>query len=646
MAKYITECKLNIHISDKAGKIAIVTMDNGQSAKIPNTWSDEALESLSTVLDQVEVDPDLQGWVLTGNAGFFSAGADIMSVNLSATRQEALLEGQKGHAVFKRIMDLDMPTIAAINGVAFGGGLESALYHDFRTISNHSNHKCSVAFPECYMGLIPGWGGTQLVPRIAGAKTAVEMMIKNPLNGNRMTKPKRLLELGLVDQIMESENFLDQTIDFMEKIIIHKHGDKKKSTDPKMSESLYKEAFDFIKEKVHSGTKAPYKALDLIRQASTIPLNEGFEKEDEALAQMLVSRQFKASIYSFDLVQRRVKKSSKRFSGIEAKNIKTIGVIGENLKSTDIAKLFFELPKVLVIREDFNQPDINFDIFENCELVIESATEDLRQKQEIFHKLEAVCHPDCLFLSHTSYQDIDKIVSGLNYPSRLAGFHLLDPIFKNPLVEIIKLQHTNDSALAQIFSTFNEIKKIPILVKNAPGFLVGHILGAMIDGGITCLKKGFDYRQIEKSIVDMGFPIHSIGLLQFTKTSTKMNMQKSIIDRWPERFNNLEQVTSIDGKQLEKSRITDSEWSGGEENLIDPEINEIIMTRMAVEIDHILKQGVVESYKDVDTAMILGAGWPFFNGGITALLDSKGYSKKVLGLKISETNYNLNIAVR
>lgn len=686
MAKYITQCKLNIYKSERAGRIAIVRMDNGQMNKKPITWSVEALDSLGRVLDQVEKDLDLKGWILTGNAWFFNAGADIMSVNLSATWKEALMEGQRGHTIFKRIMNLDMPTVAAINGIAMGGGLESALYHDYRTISGLHGGQGNVAFPECYMGLIPGWGGTQLVPRIAGPEAAVELIIKNPLIGNRMTKPDRLLEIGLVDQMFAPEKFLEDTINFLENIITGKGNIKKQTTDPKMSETLYNETFDFIRKIVHSGTKAPYEALELIEEADKIPLEQGFVKENEALARMLISQQFKASIYSFDLVQRRSKKMSGRFRGILGKKINKIGFVGAGSKGSAMALLFLQKFKVTVVMQDLNQVKVDkgiqyiqgqlfkkmekgflsltefdslnneclkgtvsFDNLKDCDFVIETVSEDMSKKQKIFSKLESICSPDCLFLTSTSFLDITQMASVLKHPSRLVGFHLIPPFFAKPIVEIVKSKNTSDMALAASFSIANKVKKVPILVKNSPGFLIGRLLSAMVEGGMICLEKGADFKQVEEANLDLGFPIGSMGVLQFLGASAMLNMQKIMNDAWPERFKNCEGLKHMVAEKKnmifipsEKQIKVDPEvagiWPRGNCTLTDNEINEIVMTRLAVEIDCLLKEGVVENYKDVDTGMILGAGWPFFNGGITVLLDHKGYSEKALGRKLMAIN--------
>ena len=219
MAKYIMTCKLNFYESKKAGKIAIVTMDNGQSYNVPNTWGVEAFESLNKVLDIVESDPDVKGWLLVGKPFIFNVGADIMSVDPDMSRDDAVQIGRMGHNSFKRIMNLKIPTLAAINGAAMGGGVEVGLYHDYRTIAKSPGGCDHYALPECFLGLVPGWGGTQLVTKLAGPEVAIQLIITNPLNMNAMINSKKAFEMGLADRLIAPAEFVDDSIKLLENII-------------------------------------------------------------------------------------------------------------------------------------------------------------------------------------------------------------------------------------------------------------------------------------------------------------------------------------------------------------------------------------------------------------------------------------------
>ena len=675
MAKYITKCKLNFYNSKKAGKIAIVTMDNGEDYRKPNTWSIEALDSLNEVLDTVEKDSDVKGWLLVGKPFIFNVGADIMSIDPNVTRDDALAIGRKGHATFKRIMGLDIPTVAAINGAAMGGGVEVSLYHDYRCIAKDPGGCDHFAFPECFIGLVPGWGGTQLVPRIAGPEAAIELIINNPLNQNRMAKATRVFELGLADRIFPPAEFVDDSIAFLEGIITGEEKVEKKQSEPKMSDELYNQTKAYIVGRVHSGAIAPYKALDLIKGAGEWTLDEGLSNEDETLADMIVSPQCKASIYSFDLVQRRAKRLPGRPQNVQGQRIREIGIIGAGLMASQMALLFARRYQVPILMKDIKQEFVDrgigyvrdqlakqvkkgrmseadarwmgedlikgtttYDGFEDCDFVIEAVFEEMGIKQKVFGELEGVCKPECLFLTNTSSLDITEMASKLNDPSRVVGFHFFNPIAVLPLIEIIKADKTSDVALATAYDIAKKIKKTPVLVKNSPAFLVNRILLAMMDGVLKCVDDGAPFKQVDKAVVELGFPMEPFALLSLVGPAIALHVQETLNAAWPDRFpinQGLKNMVSKKKVSVYQGADVDPEvkegWPQGDKQFTDEEIQQRVLERLTQEIGLTLEEGIVESPKDVDTAMIMGAGWPFFMGGITIYLDQKGYSTKVLG---------------
>ncbi|MCP4350041.1 MAG: 3-hydroxyacyl-CoA dehydrogenase [Desulfobacterales bacterium] len=682
MAKYIMTCKLNFYNSKKAGKLALVTMDNGENYTKPNTWSKEAMDSLNQVLDIVEKDPDVKGWLLTGKPFFFNAGADIMSIDPNIDREGALALPRMGHSTFKRIMELKIPTVAAINGAAMGGGTEVALAHDYRTISKSPGGCDHFALPECFINLIPGWGGTQIVPRIAGVQAAVDLIIKNPLNQNRMMKSLQVFEMGLADKLFEPVEFFDESIKFLEDIITGEGKIEKKAADPKMSDEFYNETKAFIQSKVHSGAIAPYRALDLIKGAASWSLDEGFAQEDEALADMAMSPQFLASVYSFNLVQRRAKKLPGRPADVKGNKIGKIGIIGAGLMASQMALLFAQRYKVPIIMKDIKQEfvdkgldyirgelaklakkgrltesdakwigndlvkgTVTYDGFEECDFVIEAVFEEMGIKQKVFGDLEEVCKPECLFLTNTSSLNITEMAEKLKDPSRVVGFHFFNPIAILPLIEVISADKTSDVALATAFDIAKRIKKTPVLVKNASGFLVNRILLAMTDAVLKCVDEGAEFAQVDEAVVDIGFPMPPFALAALVGPAIMLHVQETLNAAWPDRFPICEGLKNMVAKKkaniytfTDKGTIeVDPEvlevWPQGSKKFTDQEIRDRVLERVAQEIDIMLKEGIVASPKDVDTGMIMGAGWPFFMGGITLHLDQKGYSDKVVGKK-------------
>ena len=680
MAKYITECKLSYYQSKKAGKIAIVTMDNGQLYNVPNTWGVEALESLNKVIDIVEKDADVKGWLLTGKPYIFNVGADIMSVDPTVKRDAALEIGALGHKTFKRIMDLKIPTLAAINGAAMGGGVEVGLYHKYRTISKSPGGCDHYALPECFLGLIPGWGGTQLVTKLCGPEAAIELIIMNPLTMDRMINSKKAFEMGLADKLIAPAEFMDESLALLENIITGKEKIERKKVDPKMSDDLYNKTKADIAGRVHSGALGPYRALDLIKGAAGWSLDEGFQKENEALADMITSDQFKCGVYSFDLTQRRAKKLPGRPpKEVKGNKIAKIGVIGAGLMASQMALLFAQRYQCPVVMKDIKQEfvdkglayvreqlaktakkgrlteaeakwmgeeiitgTVSYDQFKDCDFVIEAVFEEMSIKQKVFGELEAACKPECLFLTNTSSLDVAEMGKFLKDPSRVVGFHFFNPIAVLPLVEIIKTDKTSDVVLATAFDIAKKIKKTPVLVKNAPGFLVNRILLAWMDGIFQCIDEGANFMQVDNAVVEMGYPMSPFTLAALVGPAISLHVQETLNKAWPDRFpvsvglKNLvakgkKAILTFTDKGIDVDPEIAAGWPQGKKKFTDDEIRERVMNRVAIEIDHILKEGVVASPKDVDTGVIMGAGWPFFMGGITPYLDQKGISKKVSG---------------
>lgn len=680
MAKYITECKLNFFQSKKAGKIAVVTMDNGQFPNIPNTWGVEALESLNKVLDIVEKDKDVKGWFLTGKPFIFNVGADIMSADPNAKREDALTIGAMGHAAFKRILNLPYPTLAAYNGATMGGGVEVGLYHKYRTISKSPGGCDHYALPECFLGLVPGWGGTQLVTKLCGPEIAIELVISNPLNMNKMINSIKALEMGLADRMFAPAEFVDESLELLERIIAGEEKIERKAVDPKMSDELYQKTKAMIVGRVHSGALAPYRALELIKGAGVWSLDEGFQKENEALADMITSDQFKCGLYSFDLTQRRAKKLPGRPpKEVKGNKIAKIGVIGAGLMASQMALLFaqrYQCPVVMKdikqefvdkglayckdqlaksakkgklsaadarwIGEDLISGTITYEPFGDCDFVIEAVFEEIGIKQKVFGELEAACKPECMFLTNTSSLDVAEMGKFLKDPSRVVGFHFFNPIAMMPLVEIIKTDKTSDVVLATAFDIAKKIRKTPVLVANAPGFLVNRVLTAMSDGIFRVLDEGADFLQTDMAIHEMGFPMSPFTLTALVGPAITLHVLETLNKAWPDRFKVNEGLKNLvaKGKKAililtDKGIAVDPEilagWPQGNKKFTDDEIRQRVLERIAVEVDIILKEGVVASPKDVDTGVIMGAGWPLFMGGITPYLDQKGISKKVTG---------------
>ncbi|MGH8934591.1 MAG: enoyl-CoA hydratase/isomerase family protein, partial [Egibacteraceae bacterium] len=304
-----TEFKLTYHESASAGRLALLTMDNGADHSRPTTFGQRALESLDAALDQVGADPDLKGLLLVGKPFVFAAGADLDAF-VGASAAFAREAARRGHAAFGRLRDLSVHTLAAINGACLGGGLEIALHCDYRAVSTAAG---AIAFPEVFLSIFPAWGGTQLTPRLVGAANALKVIVHNPLSNNRMLKPQDAVELGLADRLIPAVDFLDASLALLERLVTGEERIDRQAPDHADLDRALARARSAADDRTHGATRAPYVAIDLVELAARGgDLAEGLRREEDMLAELLPSRQAQAAVYSFDLTQRRVKRQPGR----------------------------------------------------------------------------------------------------------------------------------------------------------------------------------------------------------------------------------------------------------------------------------------------------------------------------------------------
>src|SRR4029079_17398323 len=477
--------KLHTHV----GPIALVTIDNGADWRKPNTFGAEALASLSEVLGSLRT-RDWRGLVLTGKPLVFAAGADITQFP-AITPERAREGGRGGHELFGRLRELPFPTLAAVTGAALGGGLEIALHCDVRTVASNVRH---LGFPEVFLGLYPAWGGTQLTPRLVGAEAAVRLIVDNPLKQNRLIRAAEALELGLVDHVLEPVEFLDESIQLLLRRIEAGDGKREPAADLSDAAEVVRKARARVDDVVHGQAPAPYRALDLIQGAASWGFDEGYAAEEDALADLLPGPEAQASIYAFDVVERRIKKPA----GVPAarrRKVQAVGVVGAGLMATQLATLFLrklEVPVVLtdvdtgraeraagsirgelaglVAKGRLSEGKARFlgsivtsgtgtGAYAGCDLVLEAVFEELAVKREVFGGLEQVVAPECLLVTNTSSLSVAAMADRLTRPGRVVGLHFFNPVAVLPLVEVVRTPVTSDASLATAWDVTRKLGK-------------------------------------------------------------------------------------------------------------------------------------------------------------------------------------------
>ena len=648
-----TEFKL-ARVESESGPLAMVTIDNGEDYTKPTVFGRAALESLTRLLEPLEED-EWAGMVLTGKPYVFCAGADINEFH--GVSPEAAREGSRaGHELFARIAALPYPTLAAINGVCLGGGLEIALHCDYRTVSSAVRH---FGFPEVFLGLFPAWGGTQLVPRLAGVDPAIRLIITNPLRQNRMLTGAEAHELGLADALIEPAEFLDDSIGFLlERLDETRPGAR--PLDPSEAAEAVAKTRRQLDDTLHGATRAPYVALDLIEgAASGWSIQEGYAAEEEAIAELLPTRQAQASLYAFDLVERRAKRNAGR-PDAEARPIAKVGIVGAGLMATQLATLFLRRLEVPIAIRDLEQEIVDravagieaelmsqvqkgrydegkarflaslvsggtgYDHFADCDFVLEAVFEELGIKQQVFADLEAVVSSECVLATNTSSLSVTEMGAKLEHPERLAGLHFFNPVAVLPLVEIIRTPETDDATLSTVWDVAAKLRKRPVVAKDAPAFIVNRVLTRMTTVLMDAVEHGNTVEETDEAILRLGLPMAPSVLLQMVGPQVANHVLQTLHEAYPDRFPLSETLANYaEGKDEIAVR-------GDERRTVD-EIQQAALEAIADEVRHLLDEDVVSSAQDVDTALLLGAGWPFFLGGITKYLDQTGVSERVTG---------------
>jgi 3-hydroxyacyl-CoA dehydrogenase/enoyl-CoA hydratase/carnithine racemase len=652
-----TEFKLQ-SISTRVGPIALVTMDNGEDWQKPNTFGERALRSLEAVLEQLTT-RDWSGMVLTGKPFVFAVGADIGEFG-EISPERARLGGQAGHELFGRIRDLPFVTVAAVNGAALGGGVEIALHCDYRTIASSVRH---FACPEVFLGLIPGWGGTQLVPQLVGAAEAVKFVVENPLRQNRMLDARKAFESGYVDDLIDPVEFLDESLTFLVTKIEERAGKRRPNADLSDVAEVCRKARSRLDGQVHGATPAPYRALDLIEGAATWSLEEGYRAEEDALADLLPGREAQASVYAFNLVERR----AKRGVGVpdaEPRRVQRVGVVGAGLMARQLALLFLRRLEVPVVLRDLTQEQVDdaiawiadelrdlvkrgrlaegkarflgslvtggteWDVFAGCDLVLEAVFEEMAIKKEVLAELERVVSPECVLATNTSSLSVTEMGSDLEHPERVVGMHFFNPVAVLPLVELARTPRTDDTSLATIWAVTKKLRKTGVLVRDAPAFVVNRLLGRQGSVITQALDHGNTVEETDEAVLRMGLPMAPSVLLQLVGPKVANHVRHTLHDTWPDRF--------------PLSKTLESLAAGGDVVVVEhaprrvDELHTAVLEALADESRHILEEGVVAEAADIDTCLILGAGFPFWLGGITKHLDQTGVSERVLGRQLAE----------
>ena len=641
-------------VTTRVGPLALVTMDNGEEWQKPNVFGSAALASLGELLTRLGA-REWSGLVLTGKPFVFAAGADLTEFPRMSTPDLARAAAVGGHEAFGAIRDLPFPTLAAINGAAVGGGLEIALHCDHRTIARSVRH---IGFPEVFLGIIPGWGGTQLTPRLVGAAAAVELIVANPLKQNRLINASRAAELGLADALLDDVEFLDDSIEWLVRAI-ETPPPPREAVDLSDAAEICAKARYAVDDAVHGVALAPYRALELIAGSAEWTITEGYAAEEDALADLLPGPQAQAGVYAFDLIERRIKRGI-GIPDAKPRRIERVGVVGAGLMATQLATLFLRRLEVPVVITDIDAGRVEEAVaailadlekqvsrgrlaegkarflgsivggttdtaaFAGCGLVIEAVFEEIAVKQEVFARLEAVVSEECLLVTNTSSLSVSEMAAHLRHPERVVGMHFFNPVSVLPLVEVVRATSTDDTTLATAWDVTKKLGKRGVLVKDAPAFVVNRLLTRQSSVLMQALENGNTFDETDEAALRIGIPMPPSALLAMVGPRVANHVLHTLHDAFPDRFPLSPTLENFANGEM------DIVVTGDARQTVD-ELHAALLEALADEARHVLDEGVVSSAAEIDACLILGAGFPFFRGGLTRYLDESGASERASG---------------
>ena len=597
--------------------------------------------------------------------------------------EDARRIAELGHATYRLLGEMAVPTFAYVNGAALGGGLELALNCTYRTVSADVS---ALALPEVFLGLVPGWGGCYLLPRLVGVRRAVELILTRPLANNRMTNAAGALELGLVAAVLHPADFLEQSIVWTADVLAGRVSVGRPEVEGQQEwDAVVAGTRQVLDQRLHGSRPAPYRALELIAAARTSDKDAAFAAEDDVLTELLMSDELRASLYAFDLTSRKARKPAGAPPAELARPVRSVGIVGAGLMAGQLAVLIARRLRVPVLMREIDDERVaaglagirkqveglvhkgrisadegnrlltsitvstDLGTLAGADLVIEAVTEVLSLKQRVFAELEDVIAPDAVLATNTSALSVTEMSAHLRHPGRVVGLHFFNPVAQMPLVEVVRTQASDDAAVATAFAVAQALGKTAVGVADRPGFVVNRLLLRMLAEVAGAVERGTPVQVADVALRPLGLPMGPFALIQLVGLPVALHVLRSLHEDLGERYPlspGLERLAAEGrrvvpepdgrGSELEVDPAIQEAFGGaGGPGALDADgVREAVVAGLAQEVGLMLEEGVIGSPEQVDLCMVLGAGWPFHLGGICPYLDRTGTSERVLGRRL------------
>ena len=634
------------------------------------------MEELGQMLGALETQADLKGLIfMSGKQGNFHAGADLNLLTKMKNRTDAAAVLGRLHGVFNRISGLPFPTLAAIDGHCLGGGLEFALACTARMAKD--SKYTHLGLPECNLGIFPGAGGTQRLPRLIGAP-AFRLILKG------MVYPaSKALELGVIDRIVPADADLRvKALEFLQEIISGKINLKR----PEHDFSRVDEIAQMAREEVLKATRGreipgPMLAIESMREGLKVSLEQGLEIEKRYFIDAVLSDQAKGSIHTFFLKTMSDKPKGMITKGFEPKPIKKVAILGfgtmgrgiaiDILRHTGMQVVAKEIPQAIEPGREFVEKILGEmearkklkmpvedlmgrlkivseygENFKDVDLVIEAVFEDLQVKEQVYKEICQVVADDCILASNTSSIPLDSMSPFVKGRDRFAGLHFFSPVWKMELVEVIQGEKTSQATVDNLLGFVAEIRKRPVVCRDNPGFVVNALLFPYFLSALDFIETGNSVEAVDKAFVQFGMPVgpirltDEVGIDVVHKIMKGMNVEQNTLKNLADQGRLglkkcgkgfFSQDGSVDPDALPLIQ------KKSPKQLTAEEMQTIVLTKMATVAKDLLDRRIVKDPRMIDMGMIWGTGFPPDKGGPLMWADLTGLSKQHFGRTFYET---------
>ncbi|EAR23001.1 fatty oxidation complex, alpha subunit [Nitrococcus mobilis Nb-231] len=662
--------------------IACIRIDcPGQSQ---NTLGRAEMNQASQLLDRLERDESVKGIIfISGKAGSFVAGVDIHLFEAFKSAAEASALSAEGQAIFDRIAAFRVPVVAAIDGVCFGGGLELALACHARVCTG--SEQTRLGLPEVQLGLLPGGGGTQRLPRLIGLPAALDLM----LTGKRL-RATQAQRLGLVDDRVPTSILLDTALQWVE---VCQRGRVRRGGgwlqaltawalrgNPLGRAMVFKQARKQVAARTQGNYPAPTRLIECVERGLSEGIEPGLKAEAQAFGELAMTPQARQLINLYFATSAMKKDTGVADPDVEPRAVRRVGVLGAGLMGAGISFVTAARAKVPVrlkdvepkglasglkyIDERIDQrlsrhaisrfeaerarcrvtPTLDFSGCRSLDLVIEAVFEDLELKHRMIREVEANCNADVIFASNTSSLPLARIAQAAERPQNVIGLHYFSPVDRMPLLEVIAHERTAPEVIATAMAFGRAQGKTPIVVRDGVGFYVNRILAPYLNEAVHLLEEGVAIDRIDQALVRFGFPVGPFKLLDEVGIDIIAKVAPVLHEAFGER---MRPVSAVE-RMLEADRLGKKNGRGfyryggkrsGKEvdesvygllavstrqEMADTAIVERTLILLLNEAARCLDEGIIREARDGDVGAVFGIGFPPFLGGPFRYMDSRG----------------------